>query len=299
MQEKILILDFGSQYTQLIARRVRELNVYSEVRPWGKPLELTEDIKGIILSGSAASVNNQGSPRIDLSEIRGKVPLLGIGFGAQFIAHEQGGKVATSSSRDYAKANFNFIDKEDNFFNGVTDNSQVWASVGDAIESLPANFKVIASTDNEKYAAFKIQEEDTYGIQFHPEVYHSTDGKLMLENFILNIAVCNQTWTPEAFVENMVNELKTEIGDEKVILGLSGGVDSSVAAVLLYRAIGKNLHCIFVNHGLLRKDEYTEVLASYQGMGLNVKGVDASDKFFSALEGISEPETKRKDRKSV
>lgn len=294
MQEKILILDFGSQYTQLIARRVRELNVYSEVRPWDKPLELTEDIKGIILSGSAASVNNQGSPRIDLSEIRGKVPLLGIGFGAQFIAHEQGGKVATSSSRDYAKANFNFIDKEDKFFNGVTDNSQVWASVGDAIESLPANFKVIASTDNEKYAAFKIQEEDTYGIQFHPEVYHSTDGKLMLENFILNIAVCNQTWTPEAFVENMVNELKTEIGDEKVILGLSGGVDSSVAAVLLHRAIGKNLHCIFVNHGLLRKDEYTEVLASYQGMGLNVKGVDASDKFFSALEGISEPETKRK-----
>lgn len=290
----ILILDFGSQYTQLIARRVRELNVYSEIHPWDKCPEITSNIKGVILSGSPFSVRDEKSPKIDLSKIRGKVPLLGVCFGAQYMAHNFGGEVAASNTREYGRANIVEFDKSNELLQGVPQNSQVWMSHGDSIKTLPDDFEVIASTEDVKNAAFAVKNEKTYGIQFHPEVYHSTDGSQMISNFIVNIAGCKQDWTPDAFVESTVEALKAQLGDDKVILGLSGGVDSSVAATILHHAIGKNLHCIFVNNGLLRKNEYNDVLEGYKGMGLNVKGVDASEQFYAALKGLTDPEAKRK-----
>ncbi|PWH86156.1 glutamine-hydrolyzing GMP synthase [Brumimicrobium oceani] len=294
MQDTILILDFGSQYTQLIARRVRELNVYSEIHPWDKCPEITSNIKGVILSGSPFSVRDEKAPKIDLSKIKGKVPLLGVCFGAQYMAHNFGGEVAASDTREYGRANIVSHDHESSLLAGIAEQSQVWMSHADSIKTLPSDFDVIASTADVKNAAYAVQGEKTYGIQFHPEVYHSTDGGTMIYNFVVGIAECKQDWTPDAFVESTVDALKEQLGDDRVILGLSGGVDSSVAATLLHHAIGSNLHCIFVNNGLLRKNEYTEVLESYKGMGLNVKGVDASEKFYSALKGLTDPEEKRK-----
>jgi GMP synthase (glutamine-hydrolysing) len=294
MQEKVIILDFGSQYTQLIARRVREINVYCEIYPFNKVPELDESVKGVILSGSPFSVRDKDAPVPDLSGIKGKLPLLGVCYGAQYMAHNYGGEVAPSDSREYGRANLAFVDKNSSLLKGVSDHSQVWMSHGDTIVKLPDNFKIIASTEDIDVAAYKIEDEVTYGLQFHPEVYHSTEGRQILKNFVVDICGCSQDWTPDSFVESTVKELKEKIGGDKVVLGLSGGVDSSVAAVLLHKAIGKNLHCIFVDNGLLRKGEYDTVLESYKGMGLNVIGVDAKDKFLGELNGVSDPETKRK-----
>ncbi len=293
MQETLLILDFGSQYTQLIARRVRELNVYCEIHPFNNPPELTKNIKGVILSGSPCSTLQQDAPRIDLSEIKGNVPLLGICYGAQYLALSNGGSIAPSQIREYGRANLTAIDDHP-FFQGVEVGSQVWMSHGDTITELPSDFEVIASTNDVQAAGFKVSNEKTYGIQFHPEVYHSADGKKMLHNFLFHIAGMSGDWTPSHFVEETVSNLKATLGDDKVVLGLSGGVDSSVAAMLLHRAVGKNLYCIFVNNGLLRKNEYADVLDQYKGMGLNVKGVDATEQFMSALSGVADPEAKRK-----
>ena len=294
MQEMILILDFGSQYTQLIARRIRELNVYCEIHPWNKPPVMNDSIKGVILSGSPFSVLDSESPVPDLSAYRNVVPLLGVCFGAQFLAHNNGGEVMPSNTREYGRAHLTELNNVDDLMNGITKGSQVWMSHGDTIEKIPDNFDIICSTEDVEVAGYKINDEPTYGIQFHPEVYHTEEGKVLLENFIVNICRIPQTWTPDAFVDTTVAELKAKIGDDKVILGLSGGVDSSVAAFLLQKAIGNNLHCIFVDNGLLRKDEFESVLHSYEDLGLNVKGVDAKNEFYSALAGISEPEAKRK-----
>lgn len=294
MQEKILILDFGSQYTQLIARRVRELNVYCEIHPWNKVPEIGEDVKGVILSGSPFSTRDENAPKPNLDGIKGKLPLLGVCFGAQYLALNYGGEVLPSKIREYGRANLSFVDQENDLTVGMSDNSQVWMSHGDTIKEVPANYTIIASTPDVRVAGYKIEGETTYGIQFHPEVYHSLEGKTLLKNYIVNICGCAQDWTPDSFVEETVTDLKAKLGDDRVILGLSGGVDSSVAAVLLHKAIGQNLHCIFVNNGLLRKNEFDSVLESYQGMGLNVKGVDASEQFYSALKGLTDPEAKRK-----
>ena len=294
MQEKIIILDFGSQYTQLIARRVREINVYCEIYPFNKVPELDSSVKGVILSGSPFSVRDENAPVPDLTNIKGKLPLLGVCYGAQYMAHNYGGEVALSDSREYGRANLAYVDKECKLLKGVSDNSQVWMSHGDTIVRLPDNFKIIASTEDIDVAAYKVEDEVTYGLQFHPEVYHSTEGKQILKNFVVDISGCSQDWTPDSFVDSTVKELKEKLGDDKVVLGLSGGVDSSVAAVLLHKAIGKNLTCIFVDNGLLRKNEYETVLESYKGMGLNVIGVDAKDRFLGELNGVSDPETKRK-----
>lgn len=294
MQEKILILDFGSQYTQLIARRVRELNVYCEIHPYNKPPKLDEGIKGVILSGSPFSVREENAPIPDLSGIKGKLPLLGVCYGAQHLAHCFGGEVMASNKREYGRANLTSVDSTNELLQGVSLNSQVWMSHGDTIERMPENYKVIASTADVENAAFAVQGETTYGIQFHPEVYHSTEGAILLKNFIVGICACEQTWTPNAFVETTVLELKEKLGDDRVILGLSGGVDSTVAAMLLHKAIGKNLHCIFVDNGLLRKNEFADVLKKYETLGLNVTGVDAGDKFISAMAGVTDPEGKRK-----
>ncbi|MFT4778399.1 MAG: GMP synthase (glutamine-hydrolyzing) [Flavobacteriales bacterium] len=294
MKEKILILDFGSQYTQLIARRVRELNVYSEIHPWNKAPELTSAFKGVILSGSPHSVRDPKSPHPDLSAYRGKLPLLGVCFGAQFIAHNFGGEVAPSDTREYGRANLASLDSASKLMQGMSNNSQVWMSHGDTIKSIGPNFKTICSTDDVEFAGFEALNENTYGIQFHPEVYHSSEGKVLLENFIVHICGCKQDWTPESFVDDTVAKLKAQIGNDKVVMGLSGGVDSSVAAELLHRAIGDRLFCIFVDNGLLRKNEFEEVLESYNDMGLNVKGVRAAKRFYDGLRGESDPETKRK-----
>ncbi|GMN09440.1 glutamine-hydrolyzing GMP synthase [Croceitalea sp. MTPC9] len=294
MQNKVLILDFGSQYTQLIARRVRELNIYSEIKPYNKSPKDLSNYKAVILSGSPHSVRAEDAPHPDLSEIKGKKPLLGICYGAQYLAHFNGGSVEKSNTREYGRANLSELDSSSSFLKNVAANSQVWMSHADTIKKLPENTTLLASTNDVENAAFKFNGEETYGIQFHPEVYHSTDGKTVLENFLVNIAGLKQDWTPDAFVETTVTSLKEQIGEEKVILGLSGGVDSSVAAMLLHKAIGSQLHCIFVNNGLLRKNEFTSVLEQYKGMGLNVKGVDASARFLDALAGESDPEKKRK-----
>ena len=294
MQEMILILDFGSQYTQLIARRVRELNVYCEIHPWNKIPALNQNIKGVILSGSPFSTRDPQAPTPELSEIKGKLPLLGVCFGAQYLANNYGGEVLPSTIREYGRANLSSVDSTHELTKGMTVGSQVWMSHGDTIKKIPANYEIIASTSDVAIAGYHIQGEQTYGIQFHPEVYHSLEGGILLKNFIVDICKCDQSWTPDSFVDSTVADLKAQIGNDKVILGLSGGVDSSVAAVLVHKAIGANLHCIFVDNGLLRKDEFASVLASYQGMGLNVKGVDASQKFYSALEGLTDPELKRK-----
>lgn len=290
----ILILDFGSQYTQLIARRIRELNIYCEIHPWNKCPELTDNIKGVILSGSPFSVRDEKSPQPDLSKIKGKMPLLGVCFGAQFMAHNFGGEVIPSTIREYGRANLSFVDTTNRLTKGMSLGSQVWMSHGDTIQSVADNFQVIASTEDVKVAGYEIQGEDTFGIQFHPEVYHSLEGKILLENFVVGICGCSQDWTPDSFVEATVASLKKQLGNDRVILGLSGGVDSSVAAMLLHKAIGENLYCIFVDNGLLRKNEFQDVLDSYKGMGLNVKGVNASQLFYDALAGKIDPEKKRK-----
>ncbi len=294
MQNNVLILDFGSQYTQLIARRVRELNIFCEIKPYNKVPENLSEYKAVILSGSPFSVRADDAPHPDLSQIQGKKPLLAVCYGAQYLAHFKGGNVAPSNTREYGRANLSYIKENELFFEGISEGSQVWMSHSDTIKQLPTNSFKLASTNDVENAAYKIEGEDTYAIQFHPEVYHSTDGKQLLENFLVKIAKIEQTWTPDAFVDTTVAELKEKIGDEKVILGLSGGVDSTVAAVLLHKAIGENLHCIFVNNGLLRKNEFQDVLKQYEGMGLNVKGVDASARFLEALAGESDPEKKRK-----
>ena len=294
MQNKVLILDFGSQYTQLIGRRVRELNIFSEIKPYNKLPEDLSEYGAVILSGSPFSVRAEDAPHPDLSNIRGKVPLLGVCYGAQYLAHFHGGNVEKSNTREYGRANLAAISKTEPFLHKIIDGSQVWMSHADTIKSLPENTTLLASTQDVKNAAFRFNDEETYCIQFHPEVYHSTQGKQVLENFLVRIAGLEQTWTPDAFIEKTVAELKAKIGNDKVILGLSGGVDSTVAAVLLHKAIGKHLHCIFVNNGLLRKNEFEDVLQQYEGMGLNVKGVDASARFLDALEGESDPEKKRK-----
>lgn len=292
--DKVLILDFGSQYTQLIARRVRELNIYCEIHPYNKIPAQIDSYKAVVLSGSPQSVRGDDALHPDLSKIRTKKPLLAVCYGAQYLAHFSGGSVAPSNTREYGRANLSFIDNQDLFFKGVSKGSQVWMSHSDTIKTLPTNGVLLASTHDVENAAYKIEGESTYAIQFHPEVYHSTDGKQILENFLVSIAGLKQDWTPDSFVEETVANLKSQLTNDKVVLGLSGGVDSTVAAILLNKAIGKNLYCIFVNNGLLRKDEFNSVLKQYEGMGLNVKGVDASDRFLNALAGIDDPEKKRK-----
>ncbi len=294
MQKNVLILDFGSQYTQLIARRVRELNIYCEIHPYNKLPDDLSEFKAVILSGSPFSVRGENAPHPDLSNLRRKLPLLAVCYGAQYLAHFDGGKVEASEMREYGRANLSVIKDAEPLFEGIVENSQVWMSHSDTIKELPHNSVRLASTSDVLNAAYRIEGEPTFAIQFHPEVYHSSDGKQLLENFLVKIAGVPQTWTPEAFVGMTVSQLRERVGDEKVVLGLSGGVDSSVAAVLLHKAIGKNLYCIFVNNGLLRKDEYESVLDQYKDMGLNVKGVDASARFLDALAGVSDPELKRK-----
>mgnify|MGYP000268272311 FL=1 len=292
--DKVLILDFGSQYTQLIARRVRELNIYSEIHPFNKIPTNIEAYKAVILSGSPYSVRGEEALHPDLSNIRNKKPLLVVCYGAQYLAHFSGGEVAPSNTREYGRANLSFIKNEEDFFKNINEGSQVWMSHSDTIKRLPTNGVLLASTNDVKNAAYKIEGEQIYAIQFHPEVYHSTDGKQLLENFLVGIAGLNQDWTPDSFVEETVAAIQHRVGNGKVVLGLSGGVDSTVAAVLLNKAIGENLYCIFVNNGLLRRNEFESVLKQYEGMGLNVKGVDASKRFLDALAGIEDPEKKRK-----
>lgn len=294
MTEKIIILDFGSQYTQLIARRVRELNVYCEIHPYNNIPAFDATVKGLILSGSPCSVREEGAPDVDFSLFEGKFPVLGVCFGAQLIAHKAGNEVKASSTREYGRALLANIKADEKLLEGIGEGSQVWMSHGDTIQGLSDNFDIISGTDSIGVAAFRKKGEELYGLQFHPEVTHSTEGKQILENFLVGICSCSQDWTSEHFIDTSVAELKEQLGDDKVILGLSGGVDSSVAAVLIHKAIGKNLHCIFVDNGLLRKNEFEEVLDSYKGMGLNVTGVDASQLFYDALKGLSDPEKKRK-----
>lgn len=294
MAEQILILDFGSQYTQLIARRVRELNVYCEIHPYNHIPEITEDIKGVILSGSPCSVREEDAPDVDVDMFRGKVPVLGVCYGAQLMAQKYGGSVLPSEIREYGRARLSRVDSHFDLMKEISLDSQVWMSHSDTIKELPASFEIIASTPSVAVAAYKAKDEATYGIQFHPEVTHSEEGKTLLRNFVVHICGCSQDWTPDIFVEATVAELKAKLGNDKVVLGLSGGVDSSVAAVLIHKAIGDNLHCIFVDNGLLRKNEFESVLESYKGMGLNVKGVNAKQQFYDALEDITDPEGKRK-----
>ncbi|MFO7850978.1 MAG: glutamine-hydrolyzing GMP synthase [Bacteroidota bacterium] len=294
MQEKILILDFGSQYTQLIARRVRELNVYCEIHPFNHFPEPDDSVKGFILSGSPFSVRDVGAPVPDLGSIKGKKPLLGVCYGAQHLAHNYGGRVHASDTREYGRAKMVYVNNEDPLFHNIETGTQVWMSHGDTIEGIPPNYSIIGSTTDVRVGAYHIKGEETWGIQFHPEVYHTLQGKQILMNFVLNICGCNQTWTPDSFAEATVKYLRNTVDNDRVVLGLSGGVDSSVAAYLLNKAIGDNLTCIFVDNGLLRKNEITKVLDSYEGLGLNVKSIDARDAFLDELEGVSEPETKRK-----
>ena len=284
MQEKIIILDF----------RIRELNVYCEIVPYNKFPKDDDSVKGVILSGSPFSVYDASAFKVDLSGIRGKYPILGICYGAQFIAYSNGGTVEPAGTREYGRAHLETFDRENPLFKDVREHTQVWMSHGDTITSIPANFKVIASTDKVKIAAYQVEGEQVWGVQFHPEVFHSEDGTQMLRNFVVDVCGCSQSWSAASFVDTTVAELKEQVGNDRVILGLSGGVDSSVAAVLLNRAIGKNLTCIFVDHGLLRKDEFKNVLHDYECLGLNVIGVDASEKFFKDLEGVTDPEKKRK-----
>ena len=294
MTEKIIILDFGSQVTQLIGRRLRESNVYCEIYPYNKIPVLDGSVKGVILSGSPYSVRDSQAPQVDLSGIKGKLPLFAICYGAQYLAHHFGGEVNASLAREYGRASLRIEDTGSPIFKGVSGTSQVWMSHGDTIASLPEGGKLIASTEDVKNAAYCIEGEQTYAVQFHPEVFHSTEGSKMLENFVKGVCGCKGDWTPDSFIDSTVAELRKKLGDDRVILGLSGGVDSTVAAVLLNKAIGKNLHCIFVDNGLLRKNEFSKVLESYKDMGLNVTGVDASADFLAALAGISDPEAKRK-----
>ena len=294
MQEKILILDFGSQYTQLIARRVRELNVYCEIFPFNNFPAPDESVKGVILSGSPYSVRDANAPFPDLAAIKGRIPLLGVCYGAQHLTHNFGGEVLPSKTREYGRARLVSIDPNDPLFNGITPGTQVWMSHGDTIASIPAGYTITGSTADVKVAAFRIEGEKSWGIQFHPEVYHTTEGLKMLGNFVLGICGCRGDWTPESFIDMTVRSLREKLGNDRVVLGLSGGVDSSVAALLLDRAIGSNLTPIFVDNGLLRKNEYASVMEAYRKMGLNVIGVDASSAFVDSLRGVSDPEKKRK-----
>ena len=294
MQNKVLILDFGSQYTQLIARRVRELFIYCEIYPFNNPPSDIKEFNAVILSGSPYSVRSENAPHPDLKDIKGKLPLLAVCYGAQYLAHFSGGNVKQSNLREYGRANLSKIKGGEIFFEGIESGSQVWMSHGDTIDKLPRGGVLLASTQDVTNAAFRVEGEPTFGIQFHPEVYHTSDGKKLLENFLLKIARLKQDWTPDSFVEMTLSEVRETVGSEKVILGLSGGVDSTVAAVLLHKSIEDQLQCIFVNNGLLRKNEFNSVLKQYEGMGLKVKGVDASDLFLKALKGESDPEMKRK-----
>ena len=294
MQQKIIILDFGSQTTQLIGRRVRELDTFCEILPYNKFPKEDPSVIGVILSGSPFSVYDKEAFKIDLDEIRGKYPILGICYGAQFMSYTLGGNVEPAGTREYGRANLASFDKENPLFKGFEEHSQVWMSHGDTITKLPEGFKVIASTDKVVNAAYQAEGEPLWGVQFHPEVFHSVQGTLLLKNFVVDICGSKQDWSAASFVDTTVAELKAQLGDDRVILGLSGGVDSSVAAVLLNKAIGKNLTCIFVDHGMLRKNEFKNVLHDYECLGLNVIGVDASAKFFKDLEGVTDPEQKRK-----
>ncbi|MEQ9186516.1 MAG: glutamine-hydrolyzing GMP synthase [Cryomorphaceae bacterium] len=294
MQEMILILDFGSQYTQLIARRVRELNVYCEIHPYNDFPAIDTNVKGVILSGSPFSVRQADHPIPDLQHVKGKLPLLGVCYGAQFLANNYGGEVQASSKREYGRANLSFVDPSSPLLKGVSAASQVWMSHADTIYKLPPATSILCSTADVEIGGYRFDDEETYALQFHPEVYHSTDGLTVLRNFVVGICNCVQSWTPESYVDTNVAQLKEQLGDDRVVLGLSGGVDSSVAAMLLHRAIGKNLYCIFVDNGLLRKHEFESVLHQYKDLGLNVKGVDSADRFYKELEGISDPEAKRK-----
>lgn len=294
MQEKIIILDFGSQTTQLIGRRVRELNMYCEIVPYNKFPFGDKSVIGVILSGSPFSVYDEKAFRAELSAIRGHLPVLGICYGAQFMAYTSGGKVEPAATREYGRAILTEVDGEDPLFKGIGAGSQVWMSHGDTITAVPDDFKIVASTEKVRVAAYHINGEKTWGVQFHPEVYHSQIGTDLLRNFVVDICGGKQDWSAESFIDTTVAQLREQLGDDKVVLGLSGGVDSSVAAVLLNRAIGRNLTCIFVDHGMLRKDEFRNVLHDYECLGLNVIGVDASQKFFSELAGVTDPERKRK-----
>lgn len=293
MREKIIILDFGSQTTQLIGRRIRELNTYCEIVPYNKFPFDDETVKGVILSGSPFSVNDDDSFKPDLNEIRGKYPVLGICYGAQYLAYSSGGKIEKGDFREYGRAHLNTINAKELLFDGISEGSQVWMSHGDTITVLPEKFEIIASTKDVKCAAYKINGEPTWAVQYHPEVFHTTDGARLLSNF-LNICKMVRDWSPASFVESTVTDLKKQLGDDKVILALSGGVDSSVTAVLLNKAIGKNLTCIFVDNGLLRKNEFEKVLKDYEHLGLNVLGIDAKERFYKALAGVKDPEQKRK-----
>ena len=294
MQEKILILDFGSQYTQLIARRVRELNVYCEIHPFNHFPLPDSSVKGVILSGSPWSVRDARAPFPDLKGIKGRLPLLGVCYGAQYLTHGYGGEVMASDTREYGRAKLVKADTSEPLFDGISPGTQVWMSHGDTIMRVPEGYIITGSTEDVRVAAFRIAGENTWGIQFHPEVYHTTEGTAMLRNFVRVICACNADWTPGSFVEMTVNSLREQLGDDRVVLGLSGGVDASVAALLLDRAIGDRLTSIFVDNGLLRKDEYESVLDTYRRMGLNVRGVDASAEFVEGLRGVDDPETKRK-----
>ena len=293
MVEKIIILDFGSQVTQLIGRRLRELNVYCEIHPFNKIPELDDTVKGVILSGSPCSVTAPDAPQVNLQGIKGRLPLLGICYGAQYLAHHYGGAVESAGSREYGRAELEIMQR-DPLFDGVPPKSQVWMSHGDTITALPDNSTVLASTASVVNAAYRIFGEQTYAVQFHPEVYHTEYGSRILANFVKTICGCSGSWTPASFIDTTVDELHRKLGNDPVILGLSGGVDSTVAAVLLHKAIGDRLHCIFVDNGLLRRNEFSEVMESYRGMGLNVTGVDAGERFLTALAGLTEPEAKRK-----
>ena len=294
MTEQILIVDFGSQYTQLIARRVRELNVYCEIHPFNHLPQLTDAVKGIILSGGPSSVLDVDAPHIDLDAYLGNVPVLGVCYGAQFIANQNGGEVTPSKHREYGRARLSKIDHHSDLLRGMSQNTPVWMSHADTITSLNEQYQIIASTEDVAVAAFQKPNQLTFGIQFHPEVTHSEEGKILLHNFVVGICQCSQDWTSEQFVESTVATLKDKLGNDRVVMGLSGGVDSTVAATLIHKAIGDRLYCIFVDNGVLRKHEFEEVLASYQHMGLNVRGVDAKERFYQALQGIEDPEGKRK-----
>ncbi|TVQ80329.1 MAG: glutamine-hydrolyzing GMP synthase [Flavobacteriales bacterium] len=294
MQETIIIIDFGSQYTQLIARRLRELNVFCEIQPFHNVRVEDKHIKGFILSGSPHSVLEEKAPQPPAWVFDYGVPILGVCYGAQYLAHSNGGIVQKSEVREYGRALLSSLDPQNVLMKSVPVGSQVWMSHGDTIKELPEGFNIVASTEDVAVAAYQVGDSTTFGIQFHPEVYHSTHGAQILRNFVVEVCQCTCDWTPTAFVEETVEQLREKVGDKKVVLGLSGGVDSTVAAVLLHKAIGDRLHCIFVNNGLLRKNEYDDVLAQYEHMGLNVKGVNASSRFLSALAGESEPEAKRK-----
>lgn len=291
--EKIIILDFGSQYTQLIARRIRELNVFCEIHPFNKNFKLDSDLKGIILSGSPFSVRDSNAPGADLTNVKGIIPVLGICYGAQYLSHHFGGEVLSSSTREYGRAKLQVTDNND-LFEGISNNSQVWMSHADTISKIPGNYKIIARTSDVNVGAFQIINEKTYGLQFHPEVYHTTEGSKILKNFVVNICKCSQNWTPAAFIASTISMIREGTGNDNVVLGLSGGVDSSVAAFLIHKAIGNKLTCIFIDNGLLRKNEFEKVLHSFKNLGLNIIGIDAGSKFLSSLKGIADPEKKRK-----